>query len=397
MWSRVLALVAILVVAGAATYVTSGADLLKGDVKQQRLANTPDVTISSTLPVEVPKAKRLTVSVSGDVLIHSPLWQQAEANGKGEYDFAPMFAQIKPRIRAADLALCHMETPLTRGEPASYPIFATPAALTKAIDSTGWDACSTASNHAVDGGLDGIAESTAILDDAGIEHTGTYASKKASVRPLIIDVDGVEVAWLSYTDATNGLPVPEPWAVGIAELGDPSNVIEDAREARRLGADAVLVNLHWGAEYASAPAAEQVTYAGELTDSDAITAVVGQGPHVVQPIEWMHDKPIIFSEGNLVSNQTPGCCDEASQDGLIAELELVAEQVPGVEGGYEVTVKKVRYLPIWVRHPDYTVVPAGVAVREGAADIAALRDSYERTVATVGQDGRTVAVPAKLR
>jgi hypothetical protein len=79
--------------------------------------------------------------------------------------------------------------------------------------------------------------------------------------------------------------------------------------------------------------------------------VVGQHVHVVQPIRWIHGKPVVFGEGNLLSSQTASCCAAGSQDGLIALLDLRV-------GGSGVRAVRVRYLPTYVRHPDYTVVHA---------------------------------------
>ena len=62
---------------------------------------------------------QLVVEASGDLLIHSAIFERALVLGGGRhYDFAPMFAQIKPYIRGADLALCHVETPMTPAAPA---------------------------------------------------------------------------------------------------------------------------------------------------------------------------------------------------------------------------------------------------------------------------------------
>ena len=88
---------------------------------------------------------QLVVEASGDLLIHSAVFDRALVLGGGRhYDFAPMFAQIKPYIEGADLALCHVETPMTPAPPTGYPTFNTPPALATAIRQTGWRACSTA-------------------------------------------------------------------------------------------------------------------------------------------------------------------------------------------------------------------------------------------------------------
>ena len=79
---------------------------------------------------------------------------------------------------------------------------------------------------------------------------------------------------------------------------------------------------------------------------------MGQHVHVVQPIRRVHGKPVVFGEGNLISNQTAGCTRSASQDGLIALIDFVVR--PGVPA----RARRVRYVPTWVRHPDYTVMRA---------------------------------------
>ena len=191
---------------------------------------------------------------------------------------------------------------------------------------------------------------------------------------------GVRVGYLSYTDATNGIPAPTGWAVNEYPAADPeagaAAILADARRARRAGAEAVIVNVHWGDEYASRPNASQLAVAKRLTASRSITAVVGQGAHVVQPIQRLNGKFVIFSEGNLVSNQGAASgLPAASQDGLIAQLDLRER-----EG--RVTVRRVRYVPVWVRPGDYVVLVA----RPGADPryAAELRESYARTVAAAG-------------
>jgi hypothetical protein len=113
--------------------------------------------------------------------------------------------------------------------------------------------------------------------------------------------------------------------------------------------------------------------------------------HVVQPIRFIHGKPVVFGEGNLISDQTTatGCCPAASQDGMIVLLTVRVDA-----RGAQVTV--IHYVPIWVRPRDFVVLPAGTAWRTDHADAAALRASYRRTVATVGRTPRVQPIPAHL-
>jgi hypothetical protein len=88
----------------------------------------------------------------------------------------------------------------------------------------------------------------------------------------------------------------------------------------------------------------------------------------VQPIRRVNGKPVVFGEGNLVSNQTAACCPAAAQDGLVALIDFV------VRPGRGARARRVRYVPTWVRHPDFAVLPAAPG-----------SPSWDRTVAVAGR------------
>ncbi len=323
--------------------------------------------------------KHFTVSASGDLLMHQPLLDRARANAGGSgYDFAPFFKEIKPWIEDVDLGLCHAETPMGPGPTSTYPLFNTPADLATSIRRSGWDVCSTASNHSLDQGQAGIDGTVKAFHRNDVEHTGSFRSEKASKRPTILNVKGVKIGFVSYTDATNGLNAPHSWSLNEYAAANPKAgakaIIHDAREARDAGADAVIAQIHWGTEYAQHPNSSQIAVAKKLTGAKVISAVVGQHPHVVQPIERINGKFVVFSEGNLVSNQSPASGQPAAtQDGLIALLHFKAT-------GDRVEVRRVTYAPTWVHRGDYVVMPA-----KSSSGSSALRRSHDRTVRVAGK------------
>ena len=213
---------------------------------------------------------------------------------------------------------------------------------------------------------------------AGVKHTGSFSSKKRSSEPTILNVDGVKIGYVAYTDATNGFTPPHPWSLNTYPAADPKAgakaIIHDARKARDAGADAVIAQLHWGDENSQRPNASQVAVAKKLTGAKVITVVVGQGPHVVQPIERINGKFVVFSEGNLVSNQSavgraahrdPGRADRA------AALQGRRRQGHGPPGHLR---------------PD--LGPPGRlrrAAGEAIAGSSTLHASYRRTVKVVGK------------
>jgi poly-gamma-glutamate capsule biosynthesis protein CapA/YwtB (metallophosphatase superfamily) len=348
--------------------------------------------VSGPVPSKQRHVEHFTIEASGDLLIHSPVWERAAANAHGHgYDFAPMFREIRPYVRRADLPLCHVETPMTGAPPTSYPVFNTPPALARGIARTGWTACDTASNHSVDQHQHGIDHTTKALNRAGVRHTGSFRSAKARRKPLLLRVRGTRLGFLAYTTDTNGLPPPHRWSVNITRL---KLIRRDVRRDLRTGADGVVVNVHWGGsaapEYVSSPSADERGWARKIARIHGVIAVVAQGPHVVQPIRWVAGKPVVLSEGNLVSNQGSAVgLPAATQDGLVALLHFVAR-------GDSIRATKVRYVPTYVRHPDFRVLPVGRALKRRQYDASALRASYRRTVRVAGRSRRVKPVPRRL-
>ena len=101
----------------------------------------------------------------------------------------------------------------------------------------------------------------------------------------------------------------------------------------------------------------------------------------MQPIRWINGKPVVYGEGNLLSNQTPSCCASGSQDGILAFMHMAAS-------GNRVRVERVSYMPVWVRHPDYAVLPVSLAMRKGLAGMSELRASWTRTTRVIGRSKR---------
>jgi poly-gamma-glutamate capsule biosynthesis protein CapA/YwtB (metallophosphatase superfamily) len=334
------------------------------------------------------RAAGLTVEVNGDLLIHAPVWERALADGHGTYDFTPMLREIAPFIKGADLAICHVETPMTPRPPQGYPVFNTPTQLARAIKQAGWRICDTASNHSLDQGQYGIDETGLALTRAGVLHTGSFASAAAQKRTLMVTVKGVRVAFLAYTEMTSGIPLPHPWSVNIASV---DSVRRAARVARRRGAQVVIVNFHWGQEFQSQPSSFQLATARALAGDPDITAIVGQHVHVVQPIVRVHGKLVVYGEGQLLSNQSAACCPVRTEDGMLVFLHILV-----TDHGSRVT--NIAYLPTWDRHPDYTVLPVGQALQRHQAPAAELRASYQRTTSEVGRlRGVVEPIPSHLR
>jgi poly-gamma-glutamate capsule biosynthesis protein CapA/YwtB (metallophosphatase superfamily) len=249
---------------------------------------------------------QLTLVATGDVLLHERLWNTAKRDGSnGEWDFAPLLQGVKPLVEQADLAVCHLETPLGT-PPKGYPLFQGPPQIVPALVKTGYDACSTASNHSFDQGAAGIDRTLNLLDKAGLKHTGTARTPEEAETPTIVTVQGVKIALLSYTYGFNGLPYPdgETWRAGKLDVG---KIKAMAAKARDNGAEIVVVSCHWGDEYSKTPNDQQRTVAAELLADSNIDLILGHHAHVVQPVEQLNGKWVVYGLGNLVAaHRQPG-------------------------------------------------------------------------------------------
>lgn len=290
--------------------------------------------------------KSITVALAGDVLVHTGVWETAERDaarrGRRLPYFTPMFAGVRQRVSSADLAICHLETPVApkRGPYLNYPLFSAPPTVLDGLKATGFDVCTTASNHSVDMGFTGLARTARALDDRGIAHTGTYARQRNAGRPLEIKVDGVRVALISMTFGTNGMPVTQPWSVNLIDV---PRVLRQAARLRENGTDVVMVAVHAGTEYSSVPNQQQVEVFRRLARSPDITFVYGHHAHVVQDIERVHHKWVFYGLGNFVAQQLTSIPD--TYRAMIADITFVER----ADGSF--VARHPRFAPTVITHP----------------------------------------------
>jgi hypothetical protein len=386
---RRLICAALVVVLGAGC----GWNELPAGPSEAPLTPLPGPSASAIAPASPPRS--FTLVATGDVLLHEPLWEQArqdaETRGEGALDFSPQLAAIRPLVEPADIAVCHLETPLapTEGPYEGYPTFSGPPQILPALVATGYDACTTASNHTFDQGADGVDRTLDALDAAGLEHTGSARTPEEGARSVILDVaaatGSVRLALLSYTFGFNGIPYPggETWRSNVI---DEQRILTDAQVARQQGAEVVVVAVHWGTEFDQDPNDEQLALGPSLLASPDIDLVLGHHAHVVQPIEAVDGEWVVYGLGNLVAaHATPG---EPLREGLLVRFGFTEQ----LDGRFRATA--AGYAPLLVTDP-YPARVLDVANALRAADSAVsterLQEAWDRTTAVVASRGATDA------
>ncbi|TFV53263.1 CapA family protein [Geodermatophilus sp. DF01-2] len=322
----------------------------------------------STASAAEPPPESVTLVATGDVLVHQDgALEAGAATGGGGYDFSAVFAPVAPLLRDADLAICHLETPVAPagGPHRGYPSFAVQPEVVDALAEAGYDLCSTASNHSLDDGAGGLARTLDALDAAGIAHTGTYRTEAESTTPVVVDAGGVRVGHVAATWSLNGVPLPagRPWAVDVADVPDVDGMLAAAARARAAGAEIVVASLHCCTEYDHDPTTAQEEAARALLASPDVDLVLGHHAHVVQPFERIDGEWVAYGLGNhLAEHSTRGY---PTEDSVAARFTFTR----GDDGRF--TVTRAEAVPLRIdRRPDAVqVVPADPATYERVAAV----------------------------
>ena len=346
-----------------------------------------NATVQASTSVSYPRElARVTFAAAGDVIPHQAVLQSAAAQTQnttespaspaapaGNHDgWDVLFAQVADIFRQADFGFVNLETPIaplhTRG---SKPFqFDAPISLLQSLKFNGIKIVSFANNHVFDQGHVGFFESLDHLREQGLLFTGAGANAEAAWKPVILEKNGIKIGWLGMTRWLNGNRNPEkdtdphdaffPYpddSGGAPGLDEPA-VIEAIKSARSQ-CDLLIVSIHWGIEYATAPNPKDVDIAHEMLEAGA-AAVIGHHPHVLQPIETYltHDKRnavIFYSLGNFFSNQsrnyvqgfTPDKAGE-QRDSLIIKFSVIKKDYG--PAGTRVELGDIGIIPAWTEN-----------------------------------------------
>ncbi|MBW3546727.1 MAG: CapA family protein [Actinobacteria bacterium] len=339
-------------------------------------------------PVTTKRLRRLTLAAVGDILVHRPVIASAQAYaGGGGYVFDPMFDEVREAISAADLAICHQETPISADDSdlsrSGTLSFNAPRQIASALRNAGFRACDTASNHTWDRGLAGVEQTLDVLDQAGIGHKGSARNADEAAHPPIYEVNGVKIGHLAfsytiYNEAGPNTKAPPeaPWLASMLwPLQGAQGILAQAHSVKERGAEFVVISMHWGSEYVHEPSAEQRQLARDLLASPDVDLILGHHAHVVQPCEKIGNEYVSYGMGNFLSNQSPTqepTLRVDTQDGSIVTY-TIEEVAPG-----RLETTQMTYVPTWVVIPGHKVVQA-------TPDRHA--DSYNRTVTNMNRLG----------
>jgi poly-gamma-glutamate synthesis protein (capsule biosynthesis protein) len=164
---------------------------------------------------------------------------------------------------------------------------------------------SLANNHILDFQPAGLLESQTVLSKHGIAWAGVGTLEQA-VQPAVVEQLGIKIAFLSYSDHY------KEWAATENQIGinyiDPENydptVLKKQLKNASDQADAVIIFIHWGPNWAWRPSQAIKQLAHDFIDlgGEKIAAVFGHSAHHIQGIEIRAGKPIMYGAGGFIDD-----------------------------------------------------------------------------------------------
>ncbi len=315
----------------------------------KKLFKSPKVQETSAVPAtEAPKDITINMVAIGDIMSHASNNKDAYDSNTKTYDFSYVFEDIKDYIQSADIAIGNLETTFAGSKAgySGYPTFNTPEQLAQNLVDLGLDVVSTANNHSLDKKYAGLESTLNELDKVNLNHTGTYRSAEEQNTILTKNVNGINIAFLSFTYGTNGIPVPKGKEYCI-NLIDEKLMLDQIAKAKELNPDLICVSMHWGEEYKLKQNKKQEQLADFLF-KNGVDIILGSHPHVLEPMEkrtvtlddgTTKDGFLIYSLGNFMSGQVA----ENTMNTIILQLQITKHVSDG-----KITIDKVSYVPIFM-------------------------------------------------
>ena len=308
----------------------------------------PDTVEPTTEPV--PEDKRVHVIAAGDNLIHYSVYKNAERlAGEGEnYDFKPLYENVKYLIEDADVAILNQETIISqsnevRGANGGALLFNSPPEVADAVIDLGFDVFTMANNHLLDFGADALEESINFWNDKAQTYDltvlGAYLNEDDANNIRVREVNGVKIAFLAYAEHINGFSIPYDSPLRVVMNYEEDVIERQIKEAAEI-ADAVIVSAHWGVEDTHLVSEDRIELANKMVDWGA-DVILGGHTHTAETMEWIERDDgtrgfVYYSIGNFICCQT----DNFNLIGEMPDFDIVVDGATG-----EVRLEDVGCIP----------------------------------------------------
>jgi gamma-polyglutamate biosynthesis protein CapA len=165
-----------------------------------------------------------------------------------------------------------------------------------------------ANNHILDQGTKGYNETSENLKRLGYVFSGCSDGKIGNCSFVIKEVKGKKIGLVGFSQVYKKINEKDAQKI-ISGLADKT--------------DLIIVNIHWGQEYAAKFNSGQSSLSHALIDAGA-DIIIGHHPHVIQGVEIYKNKPIFYSLGNFIFDQY---FSADTQSGLALSIALSDAQI----------------------------------------------------------------------
>ncbi len=311
-----------------------------------------ETTEEETAPLENPVVRLVA---AGDNLVQTAVYRTAQAKSVDEtYDFSYSYENVKDIISSGDISILNQETLIANDKfeiSGSNFNFNSPTQLGDEMIDLGFDVFTMSNNHVLDKGTDGLLATLDYWDSRMAEHDnvrvlGAYRDEMDMNDIRTIESNGMTIAFLGYTEHTNGYSLPADSPIKIVYTDEAELMESQIRRAKQM-ADAVVVSVHWGLEDTHTVSDACRELAQNFVDWGA-DVVVGTHSHTAETMEYLERDNgsrgfVLYSLGNFISAQT----DNFNTVGEIASLNIEKDMVTG-----EIKVEDVEVTPVITHYDD---------------------------------------------
>ena len=270
-----------------------------------------------------------TITFTGDILLDRGVRHRINAIGVDSL-FTP---EIDSIFAHSDIVVGNLECPATDLHTPAMKQFvfrANPEWLTT-LRQHGISHLNLANNHSVDQRRGGLISTAENCRKAGIIPVGMGENMQEAVQPVLLPPSTLHLPPI-YLFSTLQLPLenftylPDQYSVSQESIDSLCQRIHQLRTAEPSAY--IIVCPHWGIEHTTQPTPWQRRHAHALIDAGA-DIIIGHHTHTLQSIERYKEKPIYYSIGNFIFDQTKPINTRACMVQIrIAPTSVEVETIP---------------------------------------------------------------------
>jgi len=270
----------------------------------------------------------LTVTFTGDVLLDRGVRRVIERNHN---DPGCLFsASVDSVFKQSQVVVANLECPATKIKNPVFKnfIFRGEPEWLNTLKEHGITHLNLANNHSIDQGREGLLDTRINIVKAGMVPVGAAETMDKATQPVLLAHSPRKV----YLVASLRLALENtsylPNRPSVSQENFDSLICRIQKLKEHDPECCVIVSLHWGAEHMMQPAVQQITQAHQLIDAGA-DCLICHHTHTMQTVEQYKGKPIYYSIGNFIFDQSRKINSRACMVQLtITSNSLKAKTIP---------------------------------------------------------------------